>query len=163
MAVALVAIVAVAASAGLGVALLLPKPKPKLRLLSDAECLEGARNLRLYQLGEFFELDPGDPRLAQRGQQIRGDFKRVLAIELTDADLERIRTETLAAWLRRKEEARLLLSRYVVHKPTQARLDQVALDSRALLKKFGEDDFRAAARISKEQYEKLREDASRQR
>ena len=163
MVVALILIVVLAGGAGLGVALLLPKPGPKLRLLTDAECLEGARNLRLPQLAEFFELDPSDPRLAQRGQQIRADFKRVLSIDLGEADLERIETETLAAWRRRREEARLLLSRYVVHKPTQQRLDQLARDSRVLLRKFGEDDFRAAAQITKEQYEKLREDASRQR
>lgn len=154
-------VVAVAAAAGVGAALLVPAKDPPPPLLSDQECLEAASTLGLASL-EFFEVDPNDPRLEARRGEIRADFKRVLSIELSDADLERMRTETLAAWLRRKEAARLQISRYL-SKPTPARLERLKADSAKLLREFGDQDFRDAARITKEQYDRLQADVKRRR
>jgi hypothetical protein len=161
--VAFAVVVAVAAAAGISVALHFAHQPPPLSLLTDAECLEGAHNLRLPALNEFFSVDPNDPRFAQRGQEIRADFKRVLAVELTDADLERIHTETLVAWGRRKEQARVLISRYAAKKPTPDLLTKLREDTAELLRKFGEKDFRTAARISKAQYDLLQQDVKRRR
>ena len=114
-------------------------------------------------MAELFEIAPSDPRFAGRGQEIRADFKRVLAIDLSDADLERIHTETLQAWQRRKEQARVLVSRYATRKPTPELLTKLRDDTQALMRKFGEDDFRSAARITKAQYELLQADVKRRR